>query len=1313
MDTTERLRGYALCFDHSPQARFVIELLPREGGYRLLYGNPALAQLLQLPEIATPWKNRAEFLGLSQSRWMELFTGAEPDALLDCRGMAGEYLQARCHVSEGNCRICVLTDITAQRQAEEQFRQEQERYALLLNATPGGIAVYEINECHRTRTLYFNNEICAITGYSREELSALGSRAICQAIEEDLPQVDGIIRAATQSRKPVEVEYRTRTKDGVLKYLQLRASVVAKGERVYRCHVVYTDITRLKETEEALRDKEAMYRLATDNAQVNLWEYDIKTHTLYQTEASHAMHAAALGMVLPDFPECIIRTGYIRPDCADEVRRMMAEICDGAPTAGAEVWYRNEDGSSWCERMSCINLFDKDGAVRRTIGIGKNVTEEINLRTEKQKTDMALENADLYIWEYDILNHICISAERAVDEYGNSIRTVMENAPRSVLDSGVIQPDSQEEYRRLHDEVERGAPTATADIHLREPDGRDAWKRMTYKTVFDDRGKPVRAVGCAADLTAFKEMERKFAAELRDQAAAAGENLLVKIRINLTKNLVEAYTAKEGFSVAYEGMPYTDSVEALAKTCLTTAQKKEMNQQMDRERLLRVYAGGERGFSVDYQRQAADETVLWVNTAGRLFQNPETGDIMCFIYSADIDRQKITQVIVDKIADSEYELLAIIDTHTGEMHVHNIKNDEVDYHSIQRIPYADAVGKVLLESVEKSQRDECRELMSITNVLRELEDKPYYNCYFNLTNTRGLEKRKKWKFSFLDDTHRAVLLSRSDITDLYQKELLHMQRLQEALQQAEQGNLAKSEFLSRMSHEIRTPMNAIIGMTALAQQAVNDPVQVSDCLSKVGISARFLLSLINDILDTAKIESGKMLIKQEDIQFEEFVMGINTICVEQAKAKGVDYDAVLTSFTQRVYIGDTMKLQQVLINLIGNAIKFTPAGGKVQFMIHQERIQNGQATLRFTINDTGIGIKEDFLPRLFEPFEQAHTGATAIYGGTGLGLAICKNLVELMGGTITVNSIEGVGSEFTVSIKLGVPAQREQLTELSTPCNFSQLAALVVDDEIVICQHTQDILRTMGMQAEWASSGAQAIDQVRERQAHDRYYDVILLDWKMPEMDGIETARRIRELVGPEVTIIMMTAYDWALIEEEAKRAGVNLLIPKPLFRSSVLSAFEQVYGGRERRAAAALPVVYDFTGKRVLLVEDHALNVEVARRLLEAKHMTVEVAENGLAAIEAYAAAPLGYYDGILMDIRMPVMDGLTAARSIRQMKKGSAKEIPIIAMSANAFDEDVAKSMAAGMNAHLAKPIEPQILYQTLHGFLYPPKQQKENSI
>lgn len=526
--------------------------------------------------------------------------------------------------------------------------------------------------------------------------------------------------------------------------------------------------------------------------------------------------------------------------------------------------------------------------------------------------------------------------------------------------------------------------------------------------------------------------------------------------------------------------------------------------------------------------------------------------------------------------------------------------------------------------------------------------------------------------------------------------------LDSALLAAKQANSAKSDFLSRMSHEIRTPMNAIIGMATIAAQNIGNDTEVSDCISKIGISSRFLLSLINDILDMSRIESGKMLLKSEKIPFEEFINNVNSICYTQAQAKDIDYENICDTNLEDYYIGDAMKLQQVIINILSNAVKFTPSHGKVTLSVTQRKKTKNSAVLRFVINDTGCGISEEFIPKIFEPFAQEHSGITSMYGGTGLGLAISKNLVDMMSGSIKVRSIVGSGTEFTVDVLLGITDESRTRYLNKANYNFAQLKTLVVDDEVIVCEQAMITLKEIGVTSEWVDCGIKAISKVKEMQEKNIYYDLILIDWKMPDMDGIETSRHIRELVGHNVTIIIMTAYDWATIEHEAKLAGVNMLMSKPMFKSNLISAFSKALG-RNLEKDTVIKDEFRFDGKRVLLAEDHPLNVEVATKLLVSKGFLVEHAENGLRALEMFTTSKVGYYDAILMDIRMPDMDGLQASYNIRRWRRDDAKTIPIIAMTANAFDEDIQKSKAAGMNAHLAKPIEPRLLFQTLYDFIY----------
>ena len=525
------------------------------------------------------------------------------------------------------------------------------------------------------------------------------------------------------------------------------------------------------------------------------------------------------------------------------------------------------------------------------------------------------------------------------------------------------------------------------------------------------------------------------------------------------------------------------------------------------------------------------------------------------------------------------------------------------------------------------------------------------------------------------------------------------QALQDALTAAETANKAKTAFLSNMSHEIRTPMNAIIGLDNIALSEPDISEKTRDHLVKIGTSAHHLLGIINDILDMSRIESGRMVIKSEEFSFSKTLEQINTIISGQCRDKGLCYDCRTKGKIDEYYIGDDMKLRQVMINILGNAVKFTPEGGTVTFIIEDVARMNDKATLRFTISDTGIGMSKEYLPRLFEAFSQEDASTTSKYGSTGLGMPITRSIVELMNGHIEVESEKGVGTTFTVTITLG-QANHMIMDDENVELKPHEMSVLVIDDDRIACDHAQVVLGQLGISCDMALSGKDAIEMVKMRHARREDYNLILVDWKMPEMDGVETTRQIRTIVGHDTPIIILTSYSWDDIEKEARKAGVDTFAAKPLFAGTVMDEFREAF---KKKKAKLIAKTADLTGRRVLLAEDVAVNAEIMMMVLSMREMQVEHAENGRIAVEMFADHKPFYYDAILMDMRMPEMDGLEATRIIRGMDRKDAKEIPIIALTANAFDEDVQRSMQAGLNAHLSKPVEPDALFQTLEGLIH----------
>ena len=545
-----------------------------------------------------------------------------------------------------------------------------------------------------------------------------------------------------------------------------------------------------------------------------------------------------------------------------------------------------------------------------------------------------------------------------------------------------------------------------------------------------------------------------------------------------------------------------------------------------------------------------------------------------------------------------------------------------------------------------------------------------------------------------------VMVVSKDITAQVQKQREQTRALQEALMQAQRANSAKTTFLSNMSHDIRTPMNAIIGFTTLAASHIDNKMQVQDCLRKVLSSSNHLLNLINDILDMSRIESGKVQIKEQDCNISELTHNLVNIIQPQVKAKQLELFIDTFDVNNEDVIADSLKLSQVFVNLLSNAVKYTPAGGTVSFRIQQETtFHRGYGDYLFIVKDNGIGMSQEFVEHIFEPFErEASTTKTGIQG-TGLGMAITKNIVEMMGGKITVRSEKGRGSEFRVELSLKLQDVERNAAQIK---ELEGLRALVVDDDCDSCESVVRMLKQIGMRAEWTTSGKEAVYRAKSARNEGDSYHTYILDWQMPELSGVETCRRIRAAVGQEAPIIILTAYDWTDIEDEAKQAGITAFCAKPLFMSDLKSVLLAANHLIEKEEESASWTQADFNGKRILLVEDNELNREIAQSILEETGFTVETAPDGTDAVEMVRQAEEHYYDAILMDVQMPVMDGYEATRTIRAMPRGDAKNLPIIAMTANAMEEDREAALKNGMNAHIAKPLNIDLFLEVLKKYL-----------
>lgn len=545
-----------------------------------------------------------------------------------------------------------------------------------------------------------------------------------------------------------------------------------------------------------------------------------------------------------------------------------------------------------------------------------------------------------------------------------------------------------------------------------------------------------------------------------------------------------------------------------------------------------------------------------------------------------------------------------------------------------------------------------------------------------------------------------LLIAMSVIFSLYYR--LSQQQMKEldlAKQEAVRANMAKSEFLSSMSHDIRTPMNAIIGMTEIASKNTSDPVRIEDCLSKIKLSSKHLLGLINDVLDMSKIESGKVVLNINPMSLREAMDDIVNIMRPQIKNRQQSFDIFIRNIITEDVDCDSIRLNQVLLNLLSNAVKFTPEKGRIDVYLYQEPSPLGDEYVRthFRVEDTGIGMSEDFQKKIFDTFARENTEQVQNITGTGLGMAISKHIIDLMGGTIELQSSLGQGSQFHVILDL-----KKSDAENETHMKLPEWNILVVDDNEQLCSSAVSNLEELGVHASWTLDGKKAVEMIAERHERKDDYHFVLIDWKMPHMDGIQTVREIRNIVGKDIPVFLISAYDWSDIEEEARAWEIEGFISKPLFKSTLYSRLKQ-YADNDKLAdnEDGEPHEINLTGKHILLAEDIDINWEIANEIFSAIGLTLERAVNGLECVEKFEQSEIGFYDAILMDIRMPVMNGYDATKTIRALNRPDNK-LPIIAMTADAFSDDAQRCIACGMNAHLAKPLDIKECMRTLQKYL-----------
>ena len=1274
--------------------------------YSLFYVNEGLCRMLGYTE--------EELMAKCRGRMTELVYPPDlPQALTDCERCfansltySTEYRMQRkdgkfiwvwdtgskSKNEEGKTVInSVIVDITERRHTNDTIRRQKAFFQSLYDTTLCALVQYDLNGTF----LNANAFTFDVIGYTEEQFRTETGGSLMSIVHPcDVDTVREHIERLIADRRPTVYNCRIIRRDGTVRWLCASANIINNMDGVPVIQAAYSDVTELQRVE---RERDSTYdsipggvakvligtQLSLLEANDNFFQMLGTDRTAYKGTLS-AVAPADRGAIVTAFMEAAETDAPV--DIEYRCRRF-----DNERTIWIHLIARFVENAHGAKVYQCV-----------FIDITKQKTAQIQLYRERDRYRIIMENSADVIYEYDRKTDTVVFYEtiRRGDE--NEIaKHVSPNFSKKLYDQKIAHPEDAETVMRVFSGVQGGS----AEVRLRnlKLNGDYVWCLLQGQPVYEN-GALARVVGIIRDITENKRisqekerLQRIFDLELRRDYES-----ICQINPSTGRYVMCTPSNASYYDIPTSGIFSEELAHAISRivcsedreTCLKTMSIGNMLKTLEEEKEGTCY----------YRVLTPDGSLRW--KCARYTYFGDDGSILLNV--RDVHDIRIAQQQEENRFRAilretcEYIIETDVETKSYTLHLPTL---------INRYPLADCpdYGSLIARYSERYVAPEDREAflraVSLPEALSRMR-REGGSCSIKYTvNTNGSPAYKTWNMSLYryDDNREYMLSYILDITKLVleqqEKEReaeRNRQIIKDALTAAEQASRAKSDFLSRMSHEIRTPMNAVIGMTTIAAASLDNRDKLTDCLGKIGLSSRYLLSLINDILDMSRIESGKVSIINEEFDFRSFVEGISSLIYPQAKNKNIVFDLNIEGVVDERYRGDPLRLNQVLINILSNALKFTPEWRSVHLSIRETRRVRDRAYLQFIVRDTGIGMETGLLERIFEPFEQGGASISHSYGGSGLGLAISSNLISLMNGHISVSSTPGVGSEFVVELPLLTVPDNTPKQDVS----LEDIRVLVVDDDLVTCEHTTLILNRIGVDAEYVTSGKAAVTRVKSALQRHTCYNIALVDWKMPDMDGVETARSIRRIVGPDTLVIIMSAYDWTEIEARAREAGVDFFISKPIFQSVVQDVL--LKATRRRQSADTLPVQKeDFAGRRILLVEDNEINMEIARTLLEFRNASVDGACNGQQAVEMFRSSPQNHYDAVLMDVRMPVMDGIAATQAIRGLNPADAATVPILAMTANAFAEDIEQSRKAGMNEHLAKPIEPETLYARLTSY------------
>lgn len=1076
-----------------------------------------------------------------------------------------------------------VEDVTAVRAAEVRKKEWIDQLQLLMDNIPGGMCVYRADKSGFHPVVH-NKAFFDIFGYSPEHQKAvLNNTNFLNVHPEDLDQLRLLVYDAVQTGKQVNHTYRcfNDIKNRYI-WINLNAVVISQnGEKL--CYASYTDVTGEREIQDKLVDTQQHLEVMKTQAQdalegyrslVNavpggIAQYEIVgsgIRTKFFSDGLCALTGRSKDERSAMSNESVLAVTY-EPDLP-ALKACIAQAVRSNQNIDITYRIKTKDGSPKWVHLSAAYLPGANGekyyqAVFTDVDNLKKAEQE--LQENQLRYSVAIKSSGINVWEYDIPKDSLYIVSNSARIKQNCYH--IDNYSKSSIENGFVRKDSIKPFLSIFERLKNGEKEITEDIWYKTTDQAGWWcERVTYTTAFDSAGKPVKAYGAGRDVTREKEAEEKFYNEISRHKSLQCETLS-SLMINLTTNQVLSITSSFQSVLCFAGQSADDYFSQTLKKITDQSAQKSFLSVFNRPALLNKFNSGNFIIPMEFTRTYDTSKVFWISYSAHLIQNPSTKDIIAYIACIDVTDDKVMQTIMKTVAKTDYDFFVVIDGTVDSAKDYAVSDgqnlfDEQTSFEAQNEKW---IRKCVCPEDIEYVISQCK----IENVWAKIKDGQEYKFSFSMKTDSGEIRRKQIQFTYIDCSRKSYLMSRIDVNDIYETQEKAKRKLQKAL-------AAKSEFLSNMSHDMRTPMNAIIGFSEMGTDAQVPEETLRDYIQKINSSAHYLLNLINDVLDMAKIESNKIELTIEPVLASELFDSIIFSVKPAMDEKQIEFAIEVRNFIEgKCALIDKLRMQQIFINLLSNATKFTPPGGKIECIIESLHFDGRYSQEQIIIRDNGCGMSKEFMKKAFVPFEQEHTGNTPANSGTGLGLPIVKSLVDLMGGKITLKSEKNVGTEITI--------------------NFT----------------------------------AELVD--------------------------------VASIPAKKVT---------------------------------------------------APPVEYDFSGAHVLLCEDHPLNCEIASKLLSKKGVFVDVAANGIQGLEKFKASGAGFYDAILMDIRMPDMDGLEATRTIRALTRPDAKTVPIIAMTANAFDDDIKMSLEAGMNAHLAKPIEPQRLYDTLMDLLQKEKREKNGA-